>query len=364
MGSAITAIGTSFGENTLSDSDLRARFGNPAMERVAAVSGILERRIADPGTCSSDLAYRAASLLFEKGLDRNYDALIFATQTPDYLMPSNACLLQERLALPRSCAAFDINLGCSQFVYALATARAWIDSKLARRILVLCADTPSKLIHPLDRSAVSLFGDAAAACSIEACDENFLTDFTFGTDGRGFEDLICPASGMRRHPLKEEDFAEYTDESGNIRSAANLFMDGVKIFAFAHRAIPQSMREILKRNSLNTDSIDLFVFHQAGEKIISSCAQKLGISMNKVWFKMHDVGNCGGASVPIALADAAEAGRLKAGMTVAACAFGVGLSWGCALLKWRDGFLSACDADFTKSPRKPPSQSAADKFSL
>lgn len=159
MKAAITAIAYATGSNRVGLDEMRARFGTETADKIAAMSGILERRAVDANTCASDLAENAARLLFDSSLasPESIDLLIFATQTPDYAMPSNACIMQDRIGLGKSCAAFDINLGCSQFPYALATAGAWLEASLARRALVITADTATRLIHPMDKSAVSLF---------------------------------------------------------------------------------------------------------------------------------------------------------------------------------------------------------------
>ncbi len=360
---AITSIAYKTGDCKLSNAELSERFGVGVMRKIADMSGILERRIAARGECASDLAVEAARLLENRGLSSlsDIDLLLFATQTPDYIMPTTACILQERLGLKESCAAFDINLGCSQFPYALATAAAWLNSSLAKKALVITADTPSRLINPLDKSAVSLFGDAAAATVVEKSPDDSIADFEFGTNGKGFDSLICPASGMRNPPTRA-DYVESVDENGNLRSNANMKIDGFKIFAFAYKTVPLAVENILRRNRLGVADVDLFVFHQAGEMMVSSASKRLKIPPAKIYYKMHDIGNCGGASVPIALADAALNGRLKAGMKVVVCAFGVGLSWGAALIEWSGSFRGAATLDdYSASPPKPQSQSHADK---
>ncbi len=348
MGVSITSLAYSLPPEKITGAELAARFGRDSMRKIEAVSGILERRRAGADTCASDLAADAARLLFAKSgySPKDFDLLVFASQTPDYLIPTTACILQDRLGLKNSCAAFDLNLGCSQFVYALATARAWIEGGLARNALVLCADTPQKILDPLDRSTACVFGDGAAACAVSKTESEPFADFSFGTDGSGYDGIIWPNSAMRKSGGGE---------------AGRMGMDGFKIFAFAYRRAPESAANILEKNGMSVSDIDLFVFHQAGEMMVKSCAERLKIPPEKVYYKMHDIGNCGGASVPIALADAAISGRLKPGMTVLVCAFGVGLSWGSAILEWGADFRGAfSDADFSGSPAKPQSQRAAD----
>lgn len=362
MNVAITAISYATGDKKLTSEELASRFGADAMKKIENISGILQRKVASENVCASDIAYNACELLFEKNptLRDEIDLLIFATQTPDYLMPTTACIMQDRLGLKKSCASFDINLGCSQFPYALATASSWINSGLAKKALIITADTPSKLIHPLDKSAITLFGDGASAILLEPSEKKSLIDFEFGSNGAGFDNLICPASAMRK-PRTPEDEIEKQDDDGNIRTNANMYINGFGIFAFAYKAIPETITKLLNKTALTIDDIDLFVFHQAGEMMVSSVAKRLKIPPSKVYFKMHDIGNCGGASIPIALADAVRNGRLKSGMKIAICAFGVGLSWGATIIDWRDDFKLAltCD-DYSDSPAKPQSQRSAD----
>jgi len=361
MQSIIKAITYAVPNQRLTHSDLCERFGTAVMDKIARLSGILERRVCSKNECASDLAESAARALLEKtSIDVNsIDLLILATQTPDYILPSTSCILQHKLGLKKSCASFDVNLGCSQFIYAIANAKAWIESGLAKRALVLCADTPSKLIHPKDKSALSLFGDAACAVLIEASETKGIVNFDFGTDGEFYDALIVPCSAMRNPPT-ELDNIEYEDEDGNIRTNKNLKIDGLKIFSFAYKTIPDSINALLKKNSLKISDIDMFFFHQAGEKIISASAKRLKIPPQKVYYKMHDIGNCGGASVGIALADAIMTGKLKAGMKIVCCAFGVGLSWGSALIEWNEGCIADKVGDFSNSPTKPESQLEAD----
>lgn len=359
MPSAITGISYAVPEKKLTHAELCERFGKGVMDKIARASGILERRVAPENVCASDLAFDASKLLIERNRlnPKDFDLLLMGTQTPDYMMPTTACILQERMGLPKNCAAFDINLGCSQFIYALGTARAWIEAGMAKKALVLAGDTPSKLIHPMDKSAVSIFGDAACACVVEKADKNSLLDFSFGSDGSGFSDLICPTSGMRRRPTPE-DYIEFEDADKNIRSNSNMFVDGFKIFNFAYKIIAQEVTEILRRNNLDIDDIGLFIFHQAGEMIVERSAKRIGIPREKLFYKMHDIGNCGGSSVGIALTEAAASGRLKPGMKVVLCAFGVGLSWATALIEWSDAFQAAHTlADYSDSPARPKNQS-------
>ncbi len=332
MGIKITSLSYALPQNKITHDELCERFGKDVMDKVATASGIWERRAVSPEQCASDLAVEAANKILSEDDRKSVDMLIFATQTPDYLLPTTACILQDRLGLNKEIPAFDINLGCTQFLFALSTAKAYIAARMAKKVLVLCADTPTKLINPKDKSAIALFSDAASACIIEQSEEDCALDFVFGSDGSGYTDLICPTSGLRNPPTPA-DFIEMEDENQNIRANVNLHINGLKIFAFAFKIIPQTVEKLLARNNLTKDDIDLYIFHQAGKKIVEASAKRAELDMNKVYLNMRDIGNCGGSSVAIALADAIKNGQIKSGSKVLLCAFGVGLSWSGAIIK-------------------------------
>jgi 3-oxoacyl-[acyl-carrier-protein] synthase-3 len=283
----------------------------------------------------------------------------FATQTPDYLLPTTACLLQNRLNIPTSCGAFDLNLGCSQYVYSLAVAHGMIQAGLVKRALVMTGDTVSRIIHPQDRAVVPLFGDGATAALLEEVpDGQGFLEFALGTDGSGFQHLLWPTSGLRV-PRSAESGRERTDKAGSIRREDDMFMDGAAVFVFTLKTIPRLVGQLLGKAGLGLEEIDLFIFHQASEMIVSSAAKKLGIPREKLHFKLHDLGNSGGSTVGIALTDAWLAGRIRPGMTILLAAFGVGLSWAGAIMRWPEQYLGAvCKVDFGSGPAKPASQIA------
>lgn len=359
MSTAIIATSYHVPETRLTQAELAVRYGEEAARKVADSSGILERRVAGPGVCASDLAVRAAEdLLTRHAIDRaGIDLLIFATQTPDYLLPTTACLIQERLKLPTTCAAFDINLGCSQYVYSLAVAHSMLVAGLARRALVLTGDTVSRILHPQDRAVVPLFGDAGTATLLERCPEGqgFLR-FKLGTDGKGGRFLIWPTSGLRK--LKSPDTSrEVTDKNGSVRSEDDMAMDGAAIFVFTLKTVPKLIDDLLAEEKLTVADVDLFIFHQASEMIVESSAKKLKIPREKLHYKLHDVGNSGGSTVAIALTDAWLKGRLRPGMTVVLSAFGVGLSWAGAIVRWPESSLGPVNTgEFANSPETPANQ--------
>ena len=364
MGRAgITYLAYSLPERKLTDAELSDRFGSEYMKRILPATGILERRVASEGECASDFAAAAAERIFSAGVNpESVDIAIMATQTPDYMVPTTACMLQTRLRIPTDAAAFDISLGCSQFVYALGTANAWIGASMARRVLAMSGDTPTRMVNPMDKSAVPIFGDGGAACVVEEVSDGGFLGFDFGSDGRGWKDLIKFAGGMRL-PSSSETAVPKCDESGSVRSLDNLFMDGGKILLFAIRNVPASVGRALRSAGLSERDADLYIFHQASEMVVRSVARKMDLPPEKVYYKLHDTGNIGGSSVAVALADAFLSGRLKRGDTVVLSAFGAGLSWGSCVLRLGDDFKGAFAlADFSDSPPKPQSQRAADVF--
>jgi 3-oxoacyl-[acyl-carrier-protein] synthase III len=359
MSTAIIASSYYVPETRLTHAELATRYGEEMARKVAESAGIWERRIARPDECASDLAVRAAEdLLTHHHVDRStIDLIIFATQTPDYLLPTTACMIQDRLKLPTSCAAFDINLGCSQYVYSLAVAHSMIEAGLANRALVMTGDTVSRILHPQDRSVVPLFGDAGTATLLERCapGRGFLR-FKLGTDGKGAPFLIWPASGLRKPPSAET-ARETIDKNGNTRRADDMAMDGAAIFVFTLKTVPKLIEDLLAAEELTVADVDLFIFHQASELIVESSAKKLKIPREKLHYKVHDVGNSGGSTVGIALTDAWLKGRIRPGMTIVLSAFGVGLSWAGAVLRWPEGSLGpVCTVDFSGSPETPLNQ--------
>jgi len=362
MSTAIIASSYYVPEQRLTHAEIETRYGADTARKIADSSGILERRVVADDQCASDLAVRAAEdLLTTHGIDRStIDLAIFATQTPDYLLPTTACLIQERLKLPTSCGAFDINLGCSQYVYSLAVAHSMVEAGLVRRALVMTGDTVSRILHPQDRAVVPLFGDAGTATLVERSEpgEGFLR-FKLGTDGKGAPFLIWPTSGLRR-PRTPETAQITVDKGGSGRRADDMAMDGAAVFVFTLKTVPKLVEDMLAEQGMTVADVDLFVFHQASEMIVESSAKKLKIPREKLHYKLHDVGNSGGSTVGIALTDAWLKGRLKPGMRVVLSAFGVGLSWAGAVIRWPKQTLGpVCTVDFSGSPAAPANQRGA-----
>jgi 3-oxoacyl-[acyl-carrier-protein] synthase III len=343
MGQNTGILATAFTlpEEVLTYEELEDRFGAKTMKKVLSGAGIRNRRIAPPDVCGSDLAYDAASrLLSYHEIDpQSIDLLIFCTQTPDYFLPTTACVLHKRLNLKRECACFDINLGCSQYVYALSVAHSMIASKVASRALVLTGDTLGRTLHPMDRSVVPLLGDGGSATLVgEVPEGQGFLGFELGTDGSGSEYLMIPAGGFRI-PISEETGREVTDSEGNVRTQQNLYMNGAAIFHFAISVVPEVVRRVLDKHSLSIDDIDLFLFHQANKFMLDYLLKKLNISPDKTHFFLEDVGNSSGTTVPAVLTEAWRANKIRPGALVLLVGFGVGLSWAATIVRWPENSL-------------------------
>jgi 3-oxoacyl-[acyl-carrier-protein] synthase-3 len=332
----ISGLAYALPSGVLDHSELQQRFGSDEMDRLVVNTGITSRRVSLKSECASDLAVTAAEALFKNSnVDPStIDFVIFATQMPDYLMPTTACILQNRLGISTSAGAFDINLGCSQYVYSHGTAYALVNSGLAKKVLVMTGDTPSRIVNPLDRAVVPLFGDAGTAAIIEDVGESGgFQKFAFGSDGSEYQSLIWPTSGMREKK-DETSVVEAADKSGAVRSRNDMYMDGQRIFLFTLKTVPRTLKEFLANNNLSVDDIDFFVFHQASKLIVETIAKKMGIPDSKFNRIYETRGNSGGSTVGIALHHAVSEGRIKPGSKVVMSAFGVGLSWAHTVMIW------------------------------
>jgi 3-oxoacyl-[acyl-carrier-protein] synthase-3 len=331
----IRHISTAFPERTVPNEELARE--NPAweMESVTERAGVVSRRVAGPGETAFDLSVRACEALVEESelALGEVDAIVYCTQTPDYPMPGNAHLLHRQLGLGDSVLAFDYNLACSGYVYGLAFADSFIAGGLAAEVLLVTADTYSRYINPGDRSARVLFGDGAAVTHVSASgDGPRIAAAELCSHGRDLETFYIPAGGMRT-PSTEETRAEATDRHGNVRSAEDIHMDGLGVWAFINSAVPDHVRGFLERRSLTVDDVDLFVFHQASQMTLDSLAKALELAPERMYVRMAEVGNLVSASIPVALRSALDEGRVGPGDRVLLCGFGVGLSYGSVLVE-------------------------------
>ncbi len=315
---------------------LAAEFPEWSVAKIASKTGIQRRHVADGDVCSSDLAVSAAEKLFASGAcsPEEVDFVLFCTQSPDYFLPTTACLLQDRLGIPTTAGALDYNLGCSGFIYGLGLAQGLIETGQARTVLLITAETYSKFLHPKDRSVRTIFGDAAAVTVLRAAADGVsFGPYVYGTDGKGGPNLIV-RTGAAREERTEHSAVPATDASGNIRTRDSLFMDGPEIFTFTLEAVPKVVAALTEKAGIRLDEIDLFVFHQANAYMLEHLRKKIKIPVEKFLVSMAQCGNTVSSTIPIALKDAASDGRLLPGALVMLVGFGVGYSWGATLVRW------------------------------
>ena len=330
MKAYIQAISYYLPEKTLTNEDLTESFPEWSVKKVAGKVGINKRHISDKDECASDMAILAGErLLSEYNIDKSIiDYVLFCTQSPDYLLPTSACIIQDKLGLSTSCGALDFNLGCSGYVYGLSLAKGLILGGIAKNILLLTGETYTKHIHPKDKGNKTIFGDAATATLIS--EQGFLEigNFSLGTDGKGAENLIIKTGGCRQKS-SQNDLS--FNESGNPISSDYLYMNGSEIFNFTIDRIPPLVEETLLRNNLKKSDIDLYIFHQANKYILSYLRDIMNIQPEQFYFYLSEVGNTVSSTIPIALYHANKENLLLENTLIAG--FGVGYSWGGCVLK-------------------------------
>lgn len=316
-------------ERVVTNEELVKEFPEWSVEKIADKVGVNERRVVVEET-ATDLAVCASEKLFSKGTvqKEDIDFVLFCTQSPDYKLPSSACIIQDRLGLGMHCGAFDYNLGCSGYEYGLAVAKGLIVAGVAANVLLLTGETYNKYLHPRDKGNRTIFGDGATATVISTEGFAEIGAFSLGTDGSGAADLMVKSGGAR-FPDKLDD-VKY-DEGGNPVSSDHLFMDGQEVFMFSLVRVPRMVKDVLVKNGLQMDDIDLFVFHQANKYMLEHLRKKLKIDENRFFVNLANVGNTVSSTIPIALCEAREQGLLKGNVLLAG--FGVGLSWGATVLR-------------------------------
>jgi 3-oxoacyl-[acyl-carrier-protein] synthase-3 len=323
---AIAAIAHHLPDQRLTNELLAAEFPEWGAEKIAEKTGIQTRHIAAKGELSSDLAAAAAKKLFATGVVRaeDIDFVLLCTQTPDFALPTTACLLQHRLGIPTTAGALDFNLGCSGYVYGLSLAKGLVETGQADRVLLLTAETYSKLLDPADKTVRTIFGDAGAATLVVAdpnVEHECIGPFAFGTNGGGGPNLVCHRGGFRGA----------TDEA---TGRDGLWMNGPEIFNFTLKVVPDVVQRLLTKAGLKQGDVDLFVFHQANRYMLEHLRKKLGLCPEKFVVAMEHSGNTVSCTIPIALREAQSAGQLLPGARVMLVGFGVGYSWGAVMLRW------------------------------
>ncbi len=314
------------------DDDVKA-FGEDDGRRIFKNTGVRTRRVTKTGMCASDLLVPAAErLLADLGWAKeSVDALIVVTQGPDYALPATACVIQHRLGLSTACAAFDMNQGCSGYVYGL-----WVLTHLfagggVKRALLLAGDMSSRSASPLDRAVSPLFGDGGAATALEADPAAPPMDFVLGTNGAGAPHLILPAGGSRRRHSPDTCVRSLRPD-GNTRSDEDVYMNGLEVLTFTLNNVPPLIRAIKEKAGWSNDDVDYFVFHQASTFMLKTLARSCALPMSKFVIGMENVGNLSSASIPAAISDKLRDKLTGAPHRLVLAGYGVGWSWGAVAL--------------------------------
>lgn len=320
-------------EQIYTNNDLVRDFPEWSVDKVMKKVGVEERHLAAENETAGDMAEKAARRLFEEYRinPTSIDFLLLCTQSPDYFLPSTACIIQDRLGIPTSAGAFDYNLGCSGCIYGMAVAKGLIAAGIAKNVLLLTAETYNKYLHPEDKSNRSIFGDGAAACLISTEGIAKIGEFVLGTDGAGANNLIVKTGASR---CKDKTGALKEDSEGHIWRDDYLYMNGGAIFNFTLDAVPAMMKQLLEKCGLEKEQIDYYVFHQANQFMLSTIRKVCTLPKDKFYMDMSHVGNTVSSTILIGLKECLNNQLLYPGMKVMCCGFGVGLSWGGTIISF------------------------------
>lgn len=320
-------------EKVVTNEELVKEFPEWSVDKVAKKVGVNSRHLAGENETAGDMAEKAALKLFDeyKISTSDIDFVLLCTQSPDYFLPSTACIIQNRLGIPTTTGALDYNLGCSGCVYGMAMAKGLIAGGIAKNVLLLTAETYNKYLHPTDKSNRSIFGDAAAACLISTEGFAEIGEFSLGTDGSGAEKLIVRTGAARCH---QPNGNSVIDDEGHTRFDDYLYMDGGGIFNFTLDAVPAMMKDILLKNSMVNEDVDYYVFHQANKFMLNTIRKVCVLPKDKFYVNLEETGNTVSSTVMIAMKQCLDAGTIHKGMKVMVSGFGVGLSWGGTILKF------------------------------
>lgn len=323
----IKAISYYLPERVVTNEELVREFPEWSVDKVSQKVGVNSRHLAAENETAGDMAETAARKLFEEyNIDpKSIDFLMLCTQSPDYFLPSTACVLQNRLGISTSAGAFDYNLGCSGCIYGMAMAKGLIAAGIAKNVLLLTAETYNKYLHPSDKSNRSIFGDGAAACLISTEGFAEIGEFVLGTDGSGAKNLIVK-TGAARQRFATGKFVE--DDEGHIWYDDYLYMNGGSIFNFTLDAVPAIMNQVLEKNGLEKEKIDYCVFHQANKFMLNTIRKVCVLPKEKFYVNLSETGNTVSSTVLIGLKDCLSNETIRSGMKVMIAGFGVGLSWG------------------------------------
>ena len=320
-------IVTYFPERILTNNDLARHFTETSADQIFKNTGIKQRYVSAPLEIASDMAVRSAEKLFaEFSADKNeVDFLIFCSEGFDYIAPASSCIVQDRLGLSKNIGCIDLPYGCSGYIYGLGIANGLLAANMAKKVLFVTADIPTKVIHENDLELRSIFSDIATANLLTK--GTFEQHFIFGTDGSGHKNLLVDHSGFR-NPVYENKELDLSLPNGQMK------MNSTEVFLFAVRTVPKLVNQVLEKYNYSLNDVDLFVFHQASYFMIEVIRKKIKVPKEKFFINIESVGNSVSSSIPVALAEAEQKGVLKRGMKVMLAGFGIGYSWGATIIEY------------------------------
>ncbi len=324
MEAELVAIEYFLPEKCLTNEELSLEFPDYDFHNFEKKVGIKKRYIVD-GETALDLAIKACDKLFKRIDKSSIDYILYCTQSPEYILPTTACILQNKLGLNKNIGAIDFNLGCSGYTYGLSLSKSLIASNQAKNVLLITAETYSRFLHPKDRSNRAIFGDGATASLISCSKSRKIGDFLFGTDGSGHDNLIIK-NGASKYQF-DSDAKEFIYGTDNVYTDNTLYMNGPEIFNFTGEVIPNFTRQILIKNQVEINQIDQFIFHQANAFMLEFLRKKLKVSRDNFFIDLEDGGNTVSCTIPIALKNYSNSHDFQKTEEIIVVGFGVGLSW-------------------------------------
>lgn len=313
------------------------RINDQEKKLLIKTTGISERRVVNNDICASDLCFAAAKKLIDelKWSSDSIDALIFVSQSSDYYLPATAIILQDKLGLPTSAIAFDVNLGCSGYVYGLQIMSSMMQSGVIKRALLLAGDISTNSVNYNDKSSYPIFGDSGSATAMEFDPSAEKSFFSSQSDGAGFESIIIKGGGTR-HKFHDNSLKEVEIEPGISRHELNLILNGLEIFNFSVKRVPEDVKSLLSFAEMTDEAIDYYIFHQANKIINETIRKKLKIDPEKVPYSLELFGNTSSGSIPLTIQTKLQKQLTTQPSTLLLSGFGVGLSWGSAIIKLND----------------------------
>lgn len=321
--------------------DAPSTFTEKDLKKFSKMTGVQQFHRVAPSQTTADLCQAAAEkLILDLKWDKStVDGIIFLSQTPDYVIPATACVLQHKLGLPTTSFAFDVNLGCSGYVYGIWLAAKMLDKNSCKRILLLNGDVSSTSISPEDTSVCLLFGDAGVATAVEYQEQSGKSSFILGTDGSGYQHLIIPGGGARNRRNSDTSIRRI-DHDGIVRAQDDLYMNGIEIFNFTLRVVPDLINSIREAQGWTDNDVDYYAFHQANRFLLEQLIRKLEIDQGKLPINIGEYGNTSSATIPLVLIDILKNRHQNSRLNLVLAGFGIGLSWGAAALNMEQTICS------------------------